>query len=102
MPYKWWKFIFLLLCKGRQEVLYCKCLFVYLSGGEGGRAAVSSVILAVSPVVDGVAPAIASKRLDTSHKQETVLMFFPQMIISPHMEMEKKSDSESSQKTDFQ
>ena len=90
-----------MLREGRQEVLHCKCLFVYLSGREGGRAAVSSVILAVSPVVDGVTPAIASKRLDTSHKQETVLMFFPQMIIFPS-HRDEKSDSDSSQKTDFQ
>lgn len=102
MLYKWWKLIFLLLCKGRREVLYCKCLFVYLSGGEGGRAAVSSVILAVSPVVDGVTPAIASKRLDTSRKQETVLMFFPPNDNFPSHGDEKKNDSESSQKTDFQ
>lgn len=52
-----------------------KYVFVYLSGGECGRAAVSSVILAVGPIVDGVTPAIPSKGLDTSYKQETVLMF---------------------------
>lgn len=36
----------------------------YLSGGERGRAAVSSVVLAVGPVVDGVAPAVPSERLN--------------------------------------
>lgn len=46
---------------------------VYLFGGERGRAAVSSVILAVGPVVGGVTPAVPSKRLHTSYKQETVL-----------------------------
>lgn len=46
-------------------------LFVYLSGGERGRAAVSSIILAVRPVVDGVTPTVPSKRLDTSYKQES-------------------------------
>lgn len=47
---------------------------MYLPGGERGWAAVSSIILAVGPVVDGVTPAVASERLETSYKQETVLM----------------------------
>lgn len=37
---------------------------LYLSGGQRGRTAVSSVILAVGPIVDGVTPAIPSKRLN--------------------------------------
>lgn len=69
-----WKTVVLLrhACS-RQEVKHWKCLFVYLSGGECGRAAVSSVVLAVGPVVGGVAPTIPSKGLHTSYKQETVL-----------------------------
>ncbi len=50
---------------------------VYLSGGECGRAAVSPVVLAVGPIVDGVTPAIPSKGLDTRYKQEAMLMFPP-------------------------
>lgn len=38
-------------------------MFVYLSGGERRRAAVSSVILAVGPIVDGVTPAVSSEGL---------------------------------------
>ena len=59
-------------------------LFVYLSGGECGWAAVSSVILAVGPVVDGVTPAIPSKRLDTRYKRETSVNVLPTTIILPH------------------
>lgn len=50
-----------------------KSVFVYLPGGECRWAAVSSIILAVGPVVYGVTPAVPSKRLDTSYKQETLL-----------------------------
>lgn len=44
-------------------------MFVYLSGGERRRAAVSSVILAVGPIVDGVTPAVSSEGLQ--HKLES-------------------------------
>lgn len=44
-------------------------MFVYLSGGERRRAAVSSVILAVGPIVDGVTPAVSSEGLE--HKSES-------------------------------
>lgn len=45
---------------------------LYLPGGECGRAAVSSVVLAVGPVVDGVTPPVPSEGLDRSHKQENI------------------------------
>lgn len=35
----------------------------YLSGGQRGRTAISSVVLAVGPIVEGVAPAVPTKRL---------------------------------------
>lgn len=38
-------------------------MLTYLPGGQCGGAAVTPIILAVRPVVDGVAPAICLERL---------------------------------------
>lgn len=41
-------------------------VWLYLSGGKRGRTAVPVVILAVGPVVNGVAPTVPSERLNKS------------------------------------
>lgn len=81
---------------------------VYLSGGECRWAAVSSIILAVGPVVDGVTPAIPSKGLDTSHKHKTLLWLekscFPKCdsyLAQHETPGMPKNDSAASQKTEF-
>lgn len=38
-------------------------VLAYLLGGERGRAAVSPIIVAVGPVVDGITPSICLERL---------------------------------------